>query len=258
MPEGPEVSFMRNELNKKFKNCNLLAIKIVGGRYKRHGIPKNIQDFINKKLPIKIIEIKNKGKLLYIKLENNNYIIITLGMTGHLIQYETDHTHYHFNTNCGTFYLEDVRNFGTLNIMNESELQQKLTKIGPDLLNEKITDVDFIKILRKKNNKPIGEVLLDQKVVSGVGNYLRADSLYMSKISPFRLIKDISDKELKYLKKIIQLIMKKAFKSHIQHKYMRSYKFLVYGRKITDLNEPVITSPCCKNRSIYWVPSVQI
>ena len=53
--------------------------------------------------------------------------------------------------------------------------------------------------LKKNLQKPIGNVLMDQKTISGVGNYLRSDSLWMAKISPFRKVKDIDEKELKEL-----------------------------------------------------------
>ncbi len=48
-----------------------------------------------------------------------------------------------------------------------------------------------------------------------------------------------------------------ATKSHIQHKYMRSYQFLVYGRKTTDRGEEVVATKLEPGRSIYWVPTKQ-
>jgi formamidopyrimidine-DNA glycosylase len=53
-------------------------------------------------------------------------------------------------------------------------------------------------IKKKKNfDKAIGNVLMNQKVISGIGNYLRSEILYVSKINPFRIVKNISDNELK-------------------------------------------------------------
>jgi len=257
MPEGPEVSYMRHELEKKFGGCILKSIEIKGGRYIRHGIPKELQELIKKKLPLKIIEFENKGKFLYIKMEGDVYIGIVLAMTGHIMFEKTPYCHYEFKTNCGTFYLEDTRNFATLHIYTKSEMEKKLEKIGPDLLHDKVSNKLFIERIQKYPKKEIATVLIDQKVISGVGNYLRADGLYKAKINPHRLVKDISEKELISLKQHLQKIMKWAFKSHIQHKYMRSYTFLVYGRKKTDQGEEVVANKIEKGRSIYWVPSIQ-
>ncbi len=257
MPEGPEVSLMAHLINEKYKNCILKNIKIVSGRYIRHGIPKELSDFIKNKLPSKIIHVRTKGKFLYIELDNGLYLTLSLGLTGHIVFSQDKHTHYHFITDCGIFYLEDMRNFATIHVLNNSELEKKLSKIGPDLLHEDIDDNLFIERIRKYKNKPIATVLLDQKVVSGIGNYIRADGLYKAKICPFRIVDSLNDNELKKIKKEVKKIMDWAYKSHIQHKFMRSYKFLVYGRKLTDKKEEVIAQPLEKGRSIYWVPTVQ-
>ncbi len=255
MPEGPEVSFMCNLLNKEYKGSILEKLEIKSGRYIRHGIPENIKH-LKKDLPLKIKKFSNHGKLLYFELSNDKYLTITLGMTGHILFYEEKHTHYHFITNKGTFYLEDMRNFATINYITKTELEKKLASLGPDLIHDEVSNDLFIERIRLYPNKPIGQVLLDQKVVAGVGNYLRADALYIAKISPFRLIQQLSDNELIKLKKSLQKIMKWALKSHIQHKYMRSYVFLVYGRVLTKKKEEIVAQKM-GDRTIYWVPSVQ-
>ncbi len=259
MPEGPEVTFMKHELNQHFKNCVLKKIEIKGGRYTRHGIPKELTTFIKKNLPLKIISFHNKGKFLYIEFENSpHYIGIVLAMTGHILFEPTPHSHYHFKTSCGTFYLEDARNFATIHVYEKDEIEHKINKsIGPDLLNETVSNKTFIHRIRKYPNKKIATVLIDQHVISGIGNYLRADGLYKAKINPHRPVSDISDNELITLKKELKKIMKWATKSHIQHKYMRSYKFLVYGRNKTNKNEDVQIDKIENDRSIYWVPSIQ-
>ena len=257
MPEGPEVSYMRHVLERGFRGCVLKNIEIKGGRYIRHGIPKELKELMNKKLPLKILKFGNKGKFLYIELEDEIYIGIVLAMTGHILLKPTTHTHYEFKTDCGTFYLEDARNFATIHIYTKNEIEKKLNGIGPDLLNEKVSNQLFIDRIQKYPKKEISTVLIDQKVISGVGNYLRADGLYKAKINPHRFVKDLSEKELISLKTHLQKIMKWAMKSHIQHKYMRSYTFLVYGRKKTNKNEDVQVNKIEQGRSIYWVPSIQ-
>jgi len=262
MPEGPEVSYMKFFLKKKFinnqnqNNCFLTNFTILGGRYSRHGNPKMMTQFI-KNLPSKILIIENKGKLLYIKLEHNLNIVITLGLTG-IIKYECEkHCHYKFDTSCGPFYLKDKRNFGTISFMNDEDLDAKLKTIGPDLLNEKMTFRDFSEKINKYPENELGIVLLNQKLFSGIGNYIRSEALYEAKISPFRLIKNIDSSELKILFNKIKSIMKNAYKSHIKHDYHKSYSFKVYKRTVTDKNEPVIRQRLEKGRNIYWVPSVQ-
>ena len=79
MPEGPEVKLLVIELNKILKNKVLFDIELLSGRYIKK--PDNFDNFINN-LPLKIIEVKNRGKFIYFILENNWFIFNTLGMTG--------------------------------------------------------------------------------------------------------------------------------------------------------------------------------
>jgi len=114
-----------------------------------------------------------------------------------------------------SFYFYDQLSFGTLKAAGGSSndanliLEKKLKELGPDLLDETTTFELFKTQLRKKLNetKPIGNVIVNQKIVSGVGNYLRADALWMAKISPFRKVKDVKEDELELLyKSLLSLI----------------------------------------------------
>jgi formamidopyrimidine-DNA glycosylase len=73
--------------------------------------------------------------------------------------------------------------------------------IGPDIMEHDTTLEIFKEQLLKTRNlhKEIGIVLMNQKVISGIGNYLRADILYMSKICPFRKVNKLSDIEIEVI-----------------------------------------------------------
>ena len=111
----------------------------------------------------------------------------------------------------------------------------------------------------------IADVLLNQKVLAGVGNYIRADALYLSKISPYRRIKDLSDKEITILLKNIKKVITRSYNCQLKialgeydYKRMTScYKFYVYSRKTTAKGEKVDHAKMKNDRTIWWVPSVQ-
>jgi hypothetical protein len=50
MPEGPEAFYLSNKINKEFKNKSLNSIKILKGRYVKHGVPDGYTNFV-KDLP---------------------------------------------------------------------------------------------------------------------------------------------------------------------------------------------------------------
>jgi formamidopyrimidine-DNA glycosylase len=177
-----------------------------------------------------------------------------------------------------SFYFYDQLSFGTLkSIENGTEnngkqlLEKKLRELGPDLIDSSTT-FDMIKDkIRKKVNesKAIGNVIVNQKIISGVGNYLRADALWMAKISPFRKVSEVTDKELEILYwSLLSLIwgdynFKEGKKmGYIKYKIPDDYKrnFFVY-RQDTDIHgNPVIKKELfegSQKRFIYWVKEVQ-
>jgi formamidopyrimidine-DNA glycosylase len=110
-------------------------------------------------------------------------------------------------------------------------------------------------IVDKKKDMMIGIFLLEQKYISGIGNYLRSDILYDASISPFRSLTSLSDDNIKILHKSIHKIVKKSYK--IQKKNgLHSYPFLVYKQKKTKKMENV-SHTMIGTRFIYWVPSKQ-
>jgi formamidopyrimidine-DNA glycosylase len=178
-----------------------------------------------------------------------------------------------------SFYFYDQLSFGTLkavdcNINGETILEKKLKELGPDLLDDTTTFELFKLQLRKKvnENKAIGNVIVNQKIISGVGNYLRADSLWMSKISPFRKVKDTTDDELKTLyDSIIGLIWgdynyefaikKKYIKSSLKLPHHYNRDFFIYNH-IKDIYNNTIRKEelyeGSQKRFIYWVKSIQV
>lgn len=187
-----------------------------------------------------------------------------------------DHLNVEFiidNGKRGYFY--DQLSFGTLKLVEtRGELDKKLRELGVDMLDETTTFEVFKKaILSKSANKEkaIGNVLVNQRVVSGVGNYLRADALWLARVSPFRKVEDLSAAELEAVYKSARALMwgdyapeearglgyiSKDFK--IPHDYGR--EFFVYrqetdpeGRKVQ--KEELFEGS--QKRFIYWVPDLQ-
>ncbi len=259
MPEGPEVRLFASNINKKFKGAVLNNVIITSGRYSKKTKPKNYEKFL-KELPLTIKNINNKGKFIWIKFNNDEEISIwiTLGLTGILSIVKDKHTHFIFETSKGNFYMSDMRNFGTVSFyFSKKELDKKLDSLGPDPLDKTLTKADFIKIMRKrKQDKPIVMVLNDQKVIAGIGNYLRSEILYHSGISPHRKLEDLSDQELDRIAKSINTIIRKSYETQVK-KGLHQYPFLIYQRKTTDKGEKIYGEMVANGRTIWWVPEKQ-
>jgi formamidopyrimidine-DNA glycosylase len=300
MPEVIEVREYADFLNKKLKNKYINDINILKGRYKKHG-PFNNYKKLKSNIPIKVLNIKTKGKFLYFVLDKGLYLFSTLGLRGgwtfysykkeefifpSLLEYlgnydiskykknALNNLNIEFKVNDGIIYFFDTLQNGTFKVVDsKEELNKKLKILGPDIMDMDTTYDVFKSQIMKKNNleKPIGLVLVNQKVISGIGNYLRADILWMSKVCPFKLVKDLNNLELRKIYKNSRLLTwgeydnERGIKLGIikkSDKLPRDYKrnFFVYKQKTDIYGNPVIKEELYEGsvkRFIYWVKKVQ-
>jgi formamidopyrimidine-DNA glycosylase len=269
MPEAAEVTLMMQELKHEFDNCVLMQIHIHGGRHKKRGPPKHLKQ-LQLALPLKIRHITNKGKLGIFELDKGWSFTIVHGMTGHWwipetskgfrtmegYQYSPKYNHIEFVTTCGHFFFNDPRTFGFMTVYNPKDktdtLGKKLKDLGPDLLKDlpRMKQTQFNELFaRYRPNKVIADVLLDQRFVSGVGNYIRAEALYRAKIHPLTQLKNLTADDKKRLKKELIRVGEESYKCQ-KSKGLHKFKFKIYRQK---------HARCIRrqNRSIWYDPKVQ-
>ena len=301
MPEIVEVKKYCDFIEKNVKGKQVKSIKILKGRYKKHGKFDGYNE-IEKELPLKLLRAESKGKFIYLSFENNFTkftLYCTLGLSGgwtfkkkdsdkyvfpdimeflnvkDIEQYRDkslDHLNIEFVFDKGSLFFFDTLSYGTISISSdEKKLEKKLGELGPDIMDIDTSFKIFSEQIKKQEKKKIGLVLVNQKLISGIGNYLRADILWVAKISPHRLVKDLTNLELKKIYQAardltwIDYDKKKGKKLNIisknathPHDYER--EFFVYsededidGNKVK--KEELYEGS--QKRMIYWVPSVQ-
>ncbi len=90
-----------------------------------------------------------------------------------------------------------------------------LTGLGPDVLKP---PVDLVEVRRRAAGTPesltIGELLLDQRVVSGIGNIWRCESLFLQRLDPFRPRSAVSDEQLDAVVTVAAELMLRSAKPH--------------------------------------------
>ena len=267
MPEGPEVKTTVDFL-KKYQNKSLTHFQVVSGRYTKKPIHNINNPGWN--TPLNLESVDCKGKFIYFSFKGGVHFFSTLGMTGEWSNRITKHTRmkFEFDNDSQPLYFNDVRNFGTFKIiLTERDLNKKLKSLGPDILNSHV-DAELFKVrLNKKPNWTIARALMDQSVVSGVGNYLKAEILYAAKISPHRLCKDLAVKEIELIAQesfdITRLSYDsggatiKNYRKPNGKKGLYSQRFAVYNQKTSPCGNEVIKEQTLDKRTTHWVPSVQ-
>jgi endonuclease VIII len=85
-----------------------------------------------------------------------------------------------------------------LELLTESRARfdRRLAALGPDVLADEFDAERFLRRLREDDpTRPIGETLLDQRTIAGIGNLWKAESCWDAGVSPWRATRDVSDEE---------------------------------------------------------------
>jgi formamidopyrimidine-DNA glycosylase len=248
MPELPEVQTIVSELNRKLKNKTIKSVivnapKIVGvGPLtlppKRTTSESTVQNFKKMLIGQKFLSVKRRAKLLIFDLSGPLSMLVHLKMTGQFIfedkklrakthgkyrmlnklnapfvELPGKHTHVIFYFTDGSIlYFNDVRKFGYLKLVRDDELSsvRELNEFGPEPLDKKFTFALLFTAVNKRAKAKIKQVLMDAKVVAGIGNIYSDEILFHAKVRPTRAVSSLTDKEFKAIYKWIKPVLLKG------------------------------------------------
>ena len=263
MPELPEVKALSQEILRKCKGAILETIEIVKGRYRTHGPPEGFQTF-TKRLPLTLTDVIHKGKVMVLCFESDGCMISRLGLTGWWYINDDKPSWIHSEPNV-VFEFKGLRlnyvdqlSYGTLTFLDREAMANELAKIAPDYTTLTLKELRTRLAKRPRFlSKPIEEVIVDQHgLVSGIGNYLKAEILYDSKISPLRLLETLTDDDWKAMLRSAKKLTKQIEK-HIgdETKYMNTMK--IYMKDKDPYGNTVVTHKTKSGRTTHWVKEVQ-
>ena len=219
MPELPEVETIKRLLKPNLVGKIISDVKILSPK----NFVGNKQEVIGKK----INSVDRYGKVLVIKLFNNKYLNIHFKLSGQILfsknvdkavfkniipftggnkmPANTTRVIIEFTDGSGIFF-NDLRKFGWMKISD-----QPLKPKGIDVLSKEFTP-KLIFSITQKTRRPIKVLLMDQDLITGIGNIYANDSLFLAKIHPQRLSNSLTEKEIKLLYKTIKQTINEGIK----------------------------------------------
>ncbi|MFD1851091.1 DNA-formamidopyrimidine glycosylase [Oceanobacillus bengalensis] len=200
MPELPEVETIRKTLlplvkGKTIKEVNVYWPKIIKE-------PDDVEHFKQILKGQSIRDIGRRGKFLLFYLDD--YVLIShLRMEGKYrvvegVESVPKHTHVIFSfTDEMELRYNDVRKFGTMHVYSIGEEMKypPLNKLGPEPFDEAFT-LDYLYSKFKKTERTIKAVLLDQTVVTGLGNIYVDETLFKAGVHPTKQANKLTKKEV--------------------------------------------------------------
>lgn len=197
MPELPEVETVRRILENKYVGKRIIDISILYPKM----IHSPLEEFKKNIIDQIIISVTRKGKYLFINFSNGYSLISHLRMEGKYVLREKDeelskYTKVIFYLDDNTLLCyEDMRCFGVMYLCQTQEIfnNKEVGKLGPEPFE--IKDSNYLYNKYQKSNKEIKTCLLDQEIMSGLGNIYCDEVLFKSKINPFRKASTLSLEE---------------------------------------------------------------
>lgn len=227
MPELPEVETIKRGLEKGLKGQLISDIKISWAKSFPHSAGEIKKSVIGSRLA----GIERRAKVLILNLSNSFSLLVHLKMTGQLVWVKSSgkrlvgghptpsmvhelpdkSTRVIFEFKSGDkLFFNDQRKFGWIKLVPSEEVMSDnlVKRLGPEPLTPAFSFEVLASSLKRRARSPIKPVILDQSVVSGVGNIYADESLHLAKIHPLRLAGSLKPAEVKRLHQAIKDIIK--------------------------------------------------
>lgn len=242
MPELPEVETVVRDLRPLVTGRRVVRVEAGGRKLRTPWDPAWGPALIGRQ----ITAVRRRGKWILLDLDSGAVLIVHLGMTGRFTVEPADlppaaHTHLVFalNGTGGHLRFRDVRRFGSARLAADAAAAEALfaEKLGPEPWE---LDPKAWRTALRGTDRPLKAVLLDQRVVAGVGNIYADESLHVARLHPAQLGRHTTPAQAERLRHAMIEVLERAVK--FRGSTIRDYvggsgqrggyqaEFRVYGR----------------------------
>lgn len=210
MPELPEVETVRRTLEQLIVGQRVTEIAVIYPKIVQTDRIRFQHDLINQT----IHQVKRRGKHVII-IFDRDALIIHLRMEGRFFYHPQDtpltkHDHLVFGLSSGyRLIYRDTRKFGTMHLYPLRDYMNlpPLACVGPEP-----NDVDMMNLVKQIQNKntEIKAILLDQHIISGLGNIYVDETLFRAGIHPTRRGPSLSIEEIQKIVSMAQEVLHQA------------------------------------------------
>jgi formamidopyrimidine-DNA glycosylase len=206
MPELPEIYIIAGQMNAELKGKTITGVEV--RQEKCLNMPVN--DFVTLVKDKTISGITPRGKWIITALEPGAYFLLSLGMGGDVRYHkpgEPAQDKYQLKLDFDDQSSLSISFwwFGYAHAATAEGIKaHKMTAtLGPSPLDDKVFTFEYFSSLVKGSRKNIKSLLLDQKLIAGIGNVYVQDTLFRAKLHPDRKALSLSNAEIKALLKAI-------------------------------------------------------
>ena len=199
MPEKPEVITVARKLDSRLHGKTFRKVEVY---YNNMIEYPTILDFKKNIVGQTIHDITTRGKWIVLTLDDY-YLLFHLRMEGKFFYRNFDdpkgkHEHVIFDLDDIQLRFADVRKFGKIMLIEKDKIysMKPYTELGLEPWDKDLTST-YLKDKFKNKSLPIKSVLLDQSIITGIGNIYADEILFLSRINPLTKAKELTDKNRK-------------------------------------------------------------
>jgi len=262
MPEGPEVKIASDYFNQFFLSSKQIEFEIISEYYdkKYFDVFNTISTLLKVVKPTYTI-----GKNIFLDIGSDLIFNFHLGMTGGWSDELVKHCHFRVFDCKREIFFKDVRKFGNMKIITQAQFNEKFNPLY-DILHKSYSFKSHLNYLESKINpkKSICAIIMDQKYFPGVGNYIKSESLYASKIHPEEKWENLNKEMRVNLIKNIQIVMCNSYNSggaelkDFKNPFNASkFSLKIYGKNYTEESNLVISKKTSDYRKTWFCSKEQ-
>lgn len=209
MPELPEMETYRKHLNQRIAGKTITNVLI----NREKSINVTPEQFVHELRQAQIVTVNRRAKHLIFKLSTGKSLLLHLMLGGWMYigneQDNPDRTK-QVIISFGNIELYFIGlRLGFLHLLSEDELQEELSKLGPEPLAPSFTYDEFAKILDKRRGM-LKTTLINQQFIAGIGNCYSDEICYEAKLLPTKKIDTLDEGMRKDLYDGMQSALRRA------------------------------------------------
>jgi formamidopyrimidine-DNA glycosylase len=200
MPELPEVETIKNDLRELVVGARIESAEVLDPALVEQP---SLEEFVRGLEGVRITGARRRAKHLIVELDSADYLVFQLKIGGQLLlvpPVEEPRTALmlvlHLDDDRRLFLRDETR-FTRARLLNAEELEERLSTLGPEPLEEEFKEkgAEYLRETLASRRAQIKPLLLDQKVVSGIGNIYVDEILYDARLHPRRKANTLSGED---------------------------------------------------------------
>jgi formamidopyrimidine-DNA glycosylase len=195
VPELPEVETVRRVLDERYRGRTIVSVAVGRPTFYRAPPAAALRALTGGV----IAGFGRRGKYLIARVEGRGDVVFHLGMSGRItVGEESPHVRLELRIGAELVRFHDARRFGRVGCA--------LPELGPEPLDEAF-DAEYLRGVLRGRSAPVKALLMDQRLIAGLGNIYASEALHLARVRPARAGKSLTRAEIEALAKACRTVL---------------------------------------------------